>query len=129
MLIRTSLVVVVICCGALPPQGFASGDLEADAISVRVFENAQTDFVVAQSFAKNFGLYCERVGMLHVVCSEAKLAEAVLSQMKLIARPMYSSPPAHGARILANILTDKVGQVTSHVDSWLGLFQIKRVEN
>jgi aspartate/tyrosine/aromatic aminotransferase len=38
--------------------------------------------VVAQSFAKNMGLYGERIGGLHVVCHNAKSAEKVLSQLK-----------------------------------------------
>lgn len=38
-------------------QGFASGDPERDASSVRTFIQDGHDVVIAQSFAKNFGLY------------------------------------------------------------------------
>ena len=53
------------------------------------------------------GLYGERVGAVNVTCGSAAEAEAVLSQLKQrIVRPMYSSPPLHGARIAAGILGD-----------------------
>ena len=38
-------------------QGFASGDLVKDAYAVRYFVDQGFDLLVAQSFAKNFGLY------------------------------------------------------------------------
>jgi len=44
--------------------------------------------VLAQSFAKNFGLYGERVGTLSVVCPNKAAAERVRSQLKFIIRPM-----------------------------------------
>lgn len=33
-------------------------------------------------------------------------ATRVLSQMKILIRPMYSSPPVHGARLVAVVLSD-----------------------
>lgn len=38
-------------------QGFASGDLDKDAWSVRYFASRGFEFFCCQSFAKNFGLY------------------------------------------------------------------------
>eukprot|EP00922_Rhytidocystis_sp_ex-Travisia-forbesii_P066369 GHVS01098536.1.p1 GENE.GHVS01098536.1~~GHVS01098536.1.p1 ORF type:complete len:330 (-),score=72.91 GHVS01098536.1:26-874(-) len=49
-------------------QGFASGSLDDDAFAIRLFEQSVSEMFVCQSFAKNLGLYGERVGMLHVVC-------------------------------------------------------------
>jgi len=60
--------------------------------------------MVAQSFAKNFGLYGERIGALHIVVSNKDVAARVLSQLKLVIRAMYSNPPAHGARIVQKVL-------------------------
>ena len=89
-------------------QGFASGDLQRDAFSARLFvERFCGAFFVTQSFAKNLGLYGERVGMVHAVCASPKEAEAVLSQIKIVARRAYSNPPLHGARILARVLRCK----------------------
>mmetsp|Transcript_30324 Transcript_30324/g.51663 ORF Transcript_30324/g.51663 Transcript_30324/m.51663 type:complete len:452 (-) Transcript_30324:145-1500(-) len=87
-------------------QGFASGDAEADASALRYFVNEGHNVVLAQSFAKNFGLYGERTGTLSVVCNDAAEKSAVMSQLKLIIRPMYSSPPIHGSSIVRTVLTD-----------------------
>lgn len=87
-------------------QGFSSGDLEKDAASIRYFLSRDMTMIVAQSFAKNMGLYGERVGALHFICSSAKEADHVLSQLKLVIRPMYSSPPKGGAAIAALVLND-----------------------
>ena len=38
-------------------QGFASGNAEADAWALRYFVSQQLPVLLAQSFAKNFGLY------------------------------------------------------------------------
>ena len=89
-------------------QGFASGCLERDAFPIRHFLEKGFQMIVAQSFAKNMGLYGERIGALHVVTLNAKTAENVLSQLKLLIRPMYSSPPMHGALIAAKILSNPV---------------------
>lgn len=48
-------------------QGFASGDLLKDVASIRLFADKGFDMLVAQSYAKNMGLYGERVGALHIV--------------------------------------------------------------
>lgn len=58
----------------------------------------------AQSFAKNFGLYNERVGNMVVVMANTKELAQVKSQLTLIVRGMYSNPPNHGARIVATVL-------------------------
>ncbi|KAL9151395.1 hypothetical protein ABFS82_11G049100 [Erythranthe guttata] len=87
-------------------QGFASGNLDSDAGSVRMFVADGGECVAAQSYAKNMGLYGERVGALSIVCKSADVAARVESQLKLVIRPMYSNPPLHGASIVANILKD-----------------------
>lgn len=88
-------------------QGFASGSLDKDAESVRMFVGDGGECFIAQSYAKNMGLYGERVGALSIVCRNADVASRVESQLKLVIRPMYSSPPIHGASIVAAILKDR----------------------
>lgn len=44
-------------------QGFASGDINRDAWAVRHFIEQGINILLAQSFAKNMGLYGEWVGM------------------------------------------------------------------
>ncbi|KAM7509527.1 hypothetical protein LguiA_019980 [Lonicera macranthoides] len=88
-------------------QGFASGSLDTDAKSVRMFVADGGECLAAQSYAKNMGLYGERVGALSIVCKAADVASRVESQLKLVIRPMYSNPPIHGASIVATILKDR----------------------
>ncbi|MCE0481624.1 hypothetical protein HAX54_039501 [Datura stramonium] len=88
-------------------QGFASGNLDADAQSVRMFVADGGECLVAQSYAKNMGLYGERVGALSIACKDRDVSSKVESQLKLVIRPMYSNPPIHGASIVATILKDR----------------------
>ncbi|WEW60852.1 aspartate transaminase aat1 [Emydomyces testavorans] len=87
-------------------QGFASGDIKRDAFALRHFVKNGQPIVLAQSFAKNMGLYGERVGAFSVVCESAEEKQRVDSQIKILVRPMYSNPPIHGARIASTILND-----------------------
>ncbi|GAU14195.1 hypothetical protein TSUD_307550 [Trifolium subterraneum] len=87
--------------------GFASGSLDADAQPIRLFVADGGELLAAQSYAKNMGLYGERVGALSIVSKSADVASLVESQLKLVIRPMYSSPPIHGASIVAAILKDR----------------------
>jgi len=48
-------------------QGFASGDLEKDSYALRLFAEKTSKIMLMQSFAKNFGLYGERIGCLSIV--------------------------------------------------------------
>ncbi|XP_018372022.1 PREDICTED: uncharacterized protein LOC108766939 isoform X2 [Trachymyrmex cornetzi] len=85
-------------------QGFASGDLDKDAYAVRMFAERGIEFICTQSFAKNFGLYNERVGNIVFVLADTKEMIQARSQLTLIIRGMYSNPPNHGARIVATVL-------------------------
>jgi len=86
-------------------QGFATGDLEKDGYAIRYFVKEGFDMVIAQSFAKTMGLYGERVGALHIVSKDKATSDKVFSQIKIVIRSNYSSPPVHGARIAGKILT------------------------
>lgn len=97
-------------------QGFASGDLDRDAYSIRLGVERLakvSPVIVCQSFAKNFGLYGERVGCFHLVLpqqddsnvSTAKIAAALSSQLSKMIRSEVSNPPAYGAKIVAKILS------------------------
>jgi len=58
-------------------QGFASGDPERDAKAIRIFLEDGHQIGCAQSYAKNMGLYGQRVGclryFLHIALSPAVL--------------------------------------------------------
>ncbi|KAL1841175.1 hypothetical protein VTJ49DRAFT_7344 [Mycothermus thermophilus] len=91
-------------------QGFASGDLDRDASSIRLFVEAGFELVVAQSFAKNFGLYGQRAGCFHYVAapapSAAETTTRVASQLAILQRSEISNPPIYGAKIASIVLND-----------------------
>jgi aromatic-amino-acid transaminase len=87
-------------------QGFAVG-VEEDAQGLRIFAEQCSELLVASSFSKNFGLYNERVGAFTLVGTTAEQAATAFSQVKSIARVIYSNPPAHGAAIVTQILNDE----------------------
>jgi len=87
-------------------QGFASGDVDRDAFALRHFIADGHNVLLSQSFAKNMGLYGERVGAFTVVCADGDEAARVESQIKILIRPMYSNPPRHGARIATEVMTN-----------------------
>lgn len=89
-------------------QGFASGDAQKDAYAIRKFVKDGHQIILSQSFAKNFGLYGERIGTLSIVTNSKEEAINVNSQLLLLVRAMYSSPPIHGARLVAEILKDPI---------------------
>ncbi len=96
-------------------QGFASGDTDKDAFPIRHFVSEGHNICLAQSFAKNMGLYGERVGAFSIVTADADEKKRVDSQIKIIVRPLYSNPPVHGARVASVILNDKALN-----QQWLG---------
>ena len=86
-------------------QGFASGDPVEDGASLRLFMEGGLRPIIAQSFAKNMGLYGERVGAFHVVCGDSEEASKISSAIKMrLIRATYSSPPIHGSRLVETIL-------------------------
>ncbi|KAL4789699.1 pyridoxal phosphate-dependent transferase [Aspergillus venezuelensis] len=99
-------------------QGFGSGDVDGDAWAVRHFrdvlcgsqpgsQGTGVEMGICQSFAKNFGLYGERVGAFHLVLPSPatdRSAGAKSHLLRLI-RSNISNAPAFGARIVALILT------------------------
>ncbi|MEO6725459.1 MAG: aromatic amino acid transaminase, partial [Blastocatellia bacterium] len=86
-------------------QGFGDG-LESDAFAVRLFAEAGIQCLIASSFSKSFALYRERVGALTILTGSAEESKRVLSQTKRVIRTNYSSPPSHGAQIVAMVLAD-----------------------
>jgi aspartate aminotransferase len=88
-------------------QGFASGSTSRDAFAVRHFVSQGHQIALCQSFAKNMGLYGERVGAFSLVTADPAEKARVDSQLKIVIRPMYSNPPAHGARIANTILSNE----------------------
>lgn len=64
-------------------QGFATGSVEGDAFAPRYFVQQGHLILLAQSFAKNMGLYGERVGTLSIVAASGEEKAKLESQMKM----------------------------------------------
>ena len=86
-------------------QGLGEG-LDLDAFGPRLFCAELPEVVCAVSCSKNFGLYRERTGALHVVSASAAAAGAAASHLVRLARCMWSMPPDHGAAIVHAVLSN-----------------------
>ncbi|WP_367256324.1 amino acid aminotransferase [Pseudomonas sp. stari2] len=86
-------------------QGFGDG-LEQDAWSTRLFAAELPELLITSSCSKNFGLYRDRTGALIVCAKTADKLIDIRSQLAHIARNLWSTPPDHGAAVVATILAD-----------------------
>jgi aromatic-amino-acid transaminase len=86
-------------------QGFGDG-LEQDAWSTRLFAAQLPEVLITSSCSKNFGLYRDRTGALIVCAGSAEKLLDIRSQLANIARNLWSTPPDHGAAVVATILGD-----------------------
>jgi aspartate/tyrosine/aromatic aminotransferase len=84
-------------------QGLGEG-LAEDAYGVRLFAAELPEVLCAVSCSKNFGLYRERTGSLHIISGTRAAADATFSHLVRLARGIWSMPPDHGAAIVAGIL-------------------------
>ncbi|KAF6798769.1 aspartate aminotransferase [Colletotrichum sojae] len=75
-------------------QGLGDG-FDEDAAGVRTFVKAGIELLVCQSFSKNFALYGERCGTLHVVAETSEVAANVKDRLRSLIRRTYSSSPAY----------------------------------
>lgn len=86
-------------------QGFANG-LDEDAQGLRTFVDSHQELLVCSSYSKNFGMYNERIGAFTLIAADSETADNAFSQVKAVIRANYSNPPAHGANVVATILSN-----------------------
>ncbi|WP_374324925.1 amino acid aminotransferase [Aquipseudomonas alcaligenes] len=86
-------------------QGFGDG-IDEDAWAVRLFAAELPELLVTSSCSKNFGLYRERTGALIVRADNVEKLLDIRSQLAFLARNLWSTPPSHGAAVVAEILGD-----------------------
>ncbi|MDE2793092.1 MAG: aspartate/tyrosine/aromatic aminotransferase [Paracoccaceae bacterium] len=86
-------------------QGFGDG-LDSDAAGLRTLARTVPELVVGASCSKNFGVYCDRVGLALVIGKNSGVADTAVGQLKSIARRSYSMPPNHGAATVRTVLGD-----------------------
>ncbi len=88
-------------------QGFGDG-LDEDCYALRLAQESDLQFIIANSFSKNVSLYGQRVGGLTVRCADRKIAHNVMGALKTLIRSSYSCPPTYGSRIVELLLTDQI---------------------
>ncbi|KAK8093443.1 aspartate aminotransferase [Apiospora hydei] len=117
-------------------QGFASGDTNKDAFAVRHFVAEGHNICLAQSFAKNMGLYGERVGAFSIVAENAEEKKRIDSQVKILILndpALYKQWLAEVKEMADRIITmrallkdnlEKLGSKHdwSHITSQIGMF-------
>lgn len=93
-------------------MGLGDG-IHEDTAGIRQFLQDGHELFICSTFAKSMGLYNDRLGLLTIKHKKSHL-DTILSHIRSIARTAYSSPPAHGAFIAREILSDAKLQ-----DEWL----------
>jgi len=84
-------------------QGLGRG-LDEDAGGLRGLLAACDEVIVAQSCDKNFGVYRDRVGSLHLKTARPATTALAMDHVAQIAREMWSMPPDHGAAAVRTVL-------------------------
>jgi len=87
-------------------QGFATGSLEEDAFAPRLFVEKGMEVIVCQSYAKNLGLYAERIGALTFVVNEAGVTEPIRTNLDRLNITMFVASPINGVRIVMEVIED-----------------------
>ncbi len=82
--------------------------LDEDAAGLRLLVERLPEVIVAASCSKNMGLYRERTGAVMFSAKNSERVEAMVSQALVAARRVYSMPPAHGAILAGQLLSDAV---------------------
>ena len=87
--------------------GFASGNIEIDSAILQIINNRDYPVFVCSSYAKNFGLYSERVGNLFFRGYNEIETNELNDIFRTIIRKLYSNPPSNGSNIIKTILSDE----------------------
>lgn len=86
--------------------GFASGDFDQDLKWLHLFAEKEIPLLLAATYGKCFGLYCERVGILSIIAPTEQVGARVETQMRLQARAETGAMPDFGSSIIERILLD-----------------------
>lgn len=86
-------------------QGLGDG-LDEDGYAPRLFADEGAAALVAASSSKNFALYGQRAGALHVLTRSNEEKRTVESILKSLVRSTYSNPPKFAGSVVAEVLAD-----------------------
>lgn len=68
----------------LESHGIASGDIALDTWPIRYFADCGFDFLVAQSFVQNFGLYCKQYFGSLFICLTSFIADESVGHLMVV---------------------------------------------
>lgn len=86
-------------------QGFGEG-LDADVYGVRYAADLLPESICIQSCSKSFGMYGERIGVVHIVGQTPEAAQAASSNLQNVAANYYVAPTSNGAYVVSTVLTN-----------------------
>jgi len=84
--------------------GLASGNHDMDAGPIREVENNKIKYIVSTSYAKNFGLYGQRIGSLFYNFNDEDYNNIIKQYVSKYIRSTYSSPPRGGAEMAVYLM-------------------------
>jgi aspartate/tyrosine/aromatic aminotransferase len=103
-------------------QGLASGNPSVDNYSIRLCNEMNIPFIVCSSYAKNFGLYNQRLGNLFTNFNVENLDDYV----KKIIRTTYSNPPSFGTLVFNKVYLENYNDWSKECKELVDDINIKR---
>ena len=100
-------------------------------VVITVLKRARKKFIYNRSitrFERWTNLYSlfsigERAGLFTITTADKDEQARVMSQLKIVIRPMYSNPPINGARIVETVLNTPALRKEWY-ESWFSVFKI-----
>ena len=83
-------------------QGLSSGDPQVDNYSIKLFDQLGVPLIVCSSYAKNLGLYNQRLGSLFTNFKVENLDDHIKQRI----RSSYSNPPSFGSSIFNKVMSE-----------------------
>lgn len=87
-------------------QGLASGDLQSDNLVLKIWEQNNLEFAVAQSFSQSMNICGNKLGVFSLACETKKEAQSVQSQIEVLTRCVSGVSPRLAAEVGVCLLED-----------------------
>lgn len=98
-------------------HGFKTSIVDEGSYMKNLVSKFTNGSLVAYSCSKNFGLYGDRIGALHIFHprdSSGYTQKVIDGRLKQLVRTTYSNPPLYGAEIVGELLSNK-----EYTDQWM----------
>ena len=88
--------------------GLVTGDNNLDSLPIRELENYNIPYIVSTSYAKNFGLYGQRIGSLFYNFNDKEFNTILNQYITKFIRSTYSNPPRAGAEMASYLMENEI---------------------